>query len=98
MPHGRIEAAGDIGDLARRAIERCERLARYSEDPPRITRTFLSPPMRAVHHTVGQWMAEAGMSTRVDSMGNLIGRHPGMTADSPAILIGSHLDTVPNAG
>jgi len=96
----------DIGNLARRAIERCERLARYSEDPPRVRRTFLSPPTRAVHHTVGQWMAEAGMTVRVDGMGNLIGAFEGApTAGKPEslpvpfrVLIGSHLDSVPNAG
>jgi allantoate deiminase len=85
--------------LTAAVLDRCDRLARYSEaDPPRLTRTFLSPPMRGVHREVGAWMAAAGMSVRVDGIGNIVGRYEGAMAGAPALLIGSHLDTVPDAG
>jgi allantoate deiminase len=85
--------------LAAAALERCDRLARLSEHPlPRLTRTFLSPPMREVHRLLREWMTAAGMSVRVDGIGNVIGRYEGAVPGAPALLIGSHLDTVPDAG
>jgi len=45
-----------------------------------------------------QWMEEIGMSTRVDTAGNLIGHYAGRFPHSAVIATGSHLDTVPNAG
>jgi allantoate deiminase len=80
-------------------IARCQSLAECTEEPGTITRTFLSPPMREVHARIGRWMAEAGMNVTtdvtVDGAGNLRGRRGG---DGPPLYIGSHLDTVPNAG
>jgi allantoate deiminase len=90
-----MNAPDEIKILARRALERCDVLAGFTEEPGRITRTFLSPPMRDVHRVVGDWMSAAGMTVRVDGMGNITGRRAG---GGPAILLGSHLDTVPNAG
>lgn len=43
-------------------------------------------------------MEAAGMTVHVDAVGNLCGIWAGLSADSPRLLIGSHLDTVPNAG
>jgi allantoate deiminase len=75
----------------------CRELAQFSEEPGRTTRTFLSLPMRDVHRVLTRLMAEAGMRVSVDAMGNL----HGITAarpNAPRLLIGSHLDTVPDAG
>jgi allantoate deiminase len=84
--------------LARRAVERCDTLGAFSEDAACLTRTFLSPPMRDVHAALSSWMTAAGMSVRIDAVGNLIGHYPAQTEAAPALLLGSHLDTVPNAG
>lgn len=43
-------------------------------------------------------MEKAGMQVRVDAVGNLFGRYPGNNPDAPAILMGSHLDSVPGGG
>ena len=90
------EQAGEV-------IRWCRRLAKLSEDPNAITRTFLSRPMRDVHTSLAAWMAKLGMSVRVDAAGNLRGVYPPRTAQTPAsavprFYIGSHLDTVPNGG
>lgn len=85
-------------DLALEAVQRCHQLARFSEEPGKLTRTFLTPPMREVHAALTAWMGELGMEVRVDGIGNLIGRYPGLTPDAPAFLIGSHVDTVRDAG
>jgi allantoate deiminase len=43
-------------------------------------------------------MVEAGMSVRTDALLSLFGRYEGKTPGRPAIMIGSHLDTVVDAG
>src|SRR5438270_8535416 len=83
---------------ARKAVERCMALAKLSEEEARITRTFLSPPMREVHRLVRSWMESAGLAVTVDPIGNLRGLLHGPHPDSPRLLIGSHVDTVPGAG
>jgi allantoate deiminase len=88
----------DVHQLTRTALDRCDLIARHTEEPGRVTRTFLSEPMHGVHELVGGWMETAGLSVRVDGLGNIVGRREGAMAGAPAILIGSHLDTVPNAG
>ncbi len=45
-----------------------------------------------------EWMQAAGMSVTIDVIGNIRGFYPGSVPDSPRLVIGSHLDTVPNAG
>jgi allantoate deiminase len=54
--------------------------------------------MHEVHTLLRGWMEAGGMTVRVDAIGNLRGLWPGPTPGSPRLLIGSHLDTVPNAG
>ncbi|WP_271201027.1 allantoate amidohydrolase [Methylopila turkensis] len=84
--------------MARRICERVDALAAISADVGAITRVFMSPEQtRATELALG-WMAEAGMTTRVDAIGNVIGRYEGATPAAKAILVGSHLDTVRNAG
>lgn len=43
-------------------------------------------------------MNAAGLSTRIDEAGNLVGRREGNNPDLPPIVTGSHIDTVPNGG
>ena len=90
-------------EQAREAIRWCRQLAKLSEDRNAITRTFLSKPMRDVHTALAAWMARAGMTVRVDAIGNIRGVYPTVlstvpVAAAPRFYIGSHLDTVPNAG
>ena len=85
-------------ELAAEVLARCDEVASYSEEPDKITRTFLSEPMRRLHERLTQWMEEAGLSVRLDAAGNLIGRYEGLRPELPVLAIGSHLDTVPNAG
>ncbi len=83
--------------VARRVIECCRTLALCSEEPGVTTRRFLSPPMREVHARLRTWMEQVGMDVSIDAAGNLRGRYAGATP-GPALFIGSHLDTVPDAG
>jgi allantoate deiminase len=79
-------------------VSRCRNLASHSEEARGLTRTFLSGPMRGVHSEVGRWMKDGGMSVCVDPVGNIRGCYPGADPNAPGLIIGSHLDTVPNAG
>ena len=83
---------------ARRICDRCEVLARHSEQPDGLTRVFLSPEQRAVNDLVRGWMGEAGMDTRIDAIGNVIGRFEAQRPGLPCLVLGSHLDTVRDAG
>jgi len=85
-------------NAAQKIMQRIETLAKISEEPGIITRTFASPAMRRANVLVEKWMRQAGMNTRVDAMGNLAGRHPGDNPNAKTLLLGSHLDTVRNAG
>ena len=83
-------------ELARRLAE----LARISDEPGRLTRTFLSPAMARANRCAGRWMQAAGLGVRVDSVGNLIGTtaRPGAARGRRTLVLGSHLDTVRDAG
>ncbi|CAD1786573.1 allantoate amidohydrolase [Xanthomonas euroxanthea] len=83
-----------------RAVDRCDALglAPYSDTPGGLFRAWLSPAHRAAVAQVGEWMHQAGMQVRLDAAANLVGRYEGARADAPALLIGSHLDSVRDAG
>jgi allantoate deiminase len=85
-------------DRAARIIARCWQIAACTQIPGEITRLFLTPPMHAVHALLRGWMEAAGMTVHIDAIGNLRGLYPGLKPASPRLLIGSHLDSVPNAG
>jgi allantoate deiminase len=83
---------------AQRIWDRCEALARLSELDGGLTRVFLSKEQKAANALVLGWMAEAGMSARLDAIGNVIGRYEGGRPGLPCLMMGSHLDTVRDAG
>lgn len=83
---------------AERVMARADQLAAISETPGELTRVYLSTEHLQANATVGRWMAEAGMRVWQDSVGNICGRYEGLVPDAPALLLGSHLDTVRNAG
>ena len=83
-----------------RAVARCDLLGRapYSALPDRLFRAYLTPAHTAATEALQGWMAEAGLATHVDPAGNLIGRYEGREPNAPAILIGSHIDSVRDGG
>jgi allantoate deiminase len=87
-----------ITNRANQVIARCLKLASFSEDTDSTRRTFLSPPMRDCHQEITRWMEPLGLPIRVDAGGNLRGIYSASQPNAPRLLIGSHIDTVPNAG
>jgi len=81
-----------------RAISECAKIAGMSEEPGRTTRRFLTPPVHDVHALLRARMEALEMDVRVDAAGNLRGLWMPANAGSRRLLLGSHIDTVPNAG
>jgi allantoate deiminase len=77
-------------------LRRCDELAAFSEEDGRLTRRFATPALRRAGETVREWMEAQGMTVRRDAVGNLIGRLG--DAGRRTLLMGSHLDTVRDAG
>ena len=97
MSDGLISAAS-AAEAAARVMARCDCLAEITETPGFLTRVYLSPEHLQANALVGEWMRAAGMRVWQDSVGNICGRYEGLEPGAPALLLGSHLDTVRNAG
>jgi allantoate deiminase len=93
-----VTITGTNTDRATIIVNRCREIATCTEVPGETTRRFLSPPMRQVHALLRGWMDALGMTVHIDAAGNLRGLWPGTGPNASRLLIGSHLDTVPNAG
>ena len=87
-----------MSDLAHIVMQRIEALAKISEEPNRLTRVYGSDAMRRANELVASWIREAGMTVRTDAIGNLIGTYPAAKPKAKTFLLGSHLDTVRDAG
>ncbi len=83
-----------------RAVARCDELgvAPYSDAPDMLFRAYLTPAHAAALERLTDWMVEAGMTVRLDAAANLIGRYEGTDPAAPALIIGSHIDSVRDAG
>jgi allantoate deiminase len=85
--------------LAATVLERADRLAACTEEPGRLTRRFATPALAEAGDIVLGWMRDAGMAVRRDAIGNVVGRwEPPGGAGAGTLLLGSHLDTVRDAG
>jgi N-carbamoyl-L-amino-acid hydrolase len=75
-----------------------EKIAAIGKGPQGITRLAYTEQDRIAGNYVKQLMQEAGLAVRVDQAGNIIGRREGRDPLAPAVITGSHLDTVPESG
>lgn len=89
--------SADLSRLSRAALDLCAELATLTEVPGQTTRTYLCPSAAQVHTRLCAWADRLGMTTRLDAVGNLRSRLEGPRG-APTLYLGSHLDTVPNAG
>jgi allantoate deiminase len=84
----------DTKTLGARAEAMAAELGAISAEPDRLVRLFLTPELRGAADLVAKWMREAGMSVTEDALGTVRGRY----GDGKRLLIGSHIDTVIDAG
>lgn len=73
-------------------------LGAVSDETGALTRLYLSPAHARAIELVSGWMRMAGMSARRSALGDVVGRYEGASRGAPTLLLGSHLDTVRNAG
>jgi allantoate deiminase len=87
-----------IHPIAARVAQRCDLLALRSDRSDCLARLFCSPAMKLAHQDLSKWMTDARLVPHLDALGNLIGKPVNEDPQRPVLLIGSHLDTVINAG
>ena len=88
----------NVTALAEQVVSRCRALAEISAERGRLTRPYASHAMAQANAMVAGWMQEAGLIARMDQAGNLVGRLAGSDPAAGTLLLGSHLDTVRDAG
>ena len=94
----RTGGGAEPGGFGQRIMQLADRLAHWSESSDGLTCTYLSPAHRAVAAQIRDLMREAGLTTEVDAVANVIGRYPAADSAAPALIVASHYDTVRNAG
>ncbi len=87
-----------IQPSAERIWDHAEALGQLSEMEGGLTRVYLSKEQKAANELVMGWMRAAGMTARLDAAGNAVGRYEGERPGLPCLILGSHLDTVRDAG
>jgi allantoate deiminase len=87
-----------VHPLGQRVMALIDELARFSDEPERLTRLYLSKAHRAAAEATLTLMTAARLEARIDPLGTVVGRLEGTDADAPAVIIGSHIDTVVDAG
>jgi beta-ureidopropionase / N-carbamoyl-L-amino-acid hydrolase len=92
---GMSELSGSFGP---RVLQWADRLAQWSEAPPALTCTYLTPAHRSVAAELKRWMSDAGLATEIDVVGNVVARLPAADPAAKTLIIASHYDTVINAG
>lgn len=91
----------DVRALGERAQAMIDVLAEITAEPGKITRLFLAPEHKRAAELVGAWMRRAGMTVRMDAAGTMHGLLPAGrpgARDGRRLLVGSHIDTVVDAG
>ncbi|WGS22629.1 MULTISPECIES: allantoate amidohydrolase [unclassified Bradyrhizobium] len=91
-------AGSERSSLGEEIVARIDALAAISETPEHLARIFLTEEHRKAADLILSWMREAGMSAHLDAIGNVCGRYEGERPDLPCLMVGSHYDTVRDAG
>jgi len=84
--------------LGQEIVRRIDALSAIAETPDHLTRVFLTPEHRAAADLLLWWMREVGMRAHLDAIGNVCGRYEGDRPGLPCLMLGSHYDTVRDAG
>ena len=79
-------------------VSRINQLGTISETSEHLARVFLSPEHGIAADLILSWMRDAGMAAHLDAIGNVCGRYEGEVAGQPCLMLGSHYDTVRDAG
>jgi beta-ureidopropionase / N-carbamoyl-L-amino-acid hydrolase len=86
------------GAFGHRIMELADRLAEWSDSPDGLTCIYLTPAHHAVAAELKRLMQTAGMTAGIDAVGNVVGRYAAADSAAKTLIVGSHYDTVVNAG
>jgi N-carbamoyl-L-amino-acid hydrolase len=84
----------EMGDAERLFAQ----LRQNTLDPPGVTRATYGPGEMAAHRLVAERARAIDLEVTTDYAGNLYMTLPGRDRAAPAVMIGSHLDSVPHGG
>ena len=87
-----------VPELGARVMDWCETLAAWSDADTGLTCAYLTPAHRRSAAQIAAWMGEAGMTARIDAVGNVVGRYASDNPQARTLMTGSHYDTVRNGG
>lgn len=87
-----------FSDIASEVLQRCDLLSEITQTPGIIDRQYLTEQHKQANSQVANWMQQAGMSTWTDEAANQWGRYKSDNPEAKTLVLGSHLDTVPNSG
>jgi len=88
----------EINQSASKIMQQADKLAEFTAMEGGLLRAYLTPEHKQAHQQIADWMTEAGLQVWEDSVGNQWGRKVASNPTLPTLMIGSHSDTVANAG
>jgi allantoate deiminase len=88
----------EFASPGRRLMARLDEFARFSDEEGRLTRLYLSNAHRQAAQQYVAWCRAIGLAAKIDASGNVWARYEGKQPGAPALMIGSHIDTVRDAG
>jgi beta-ureidopropionase / N-carbamoyl-L-amino-acid hydrolase len=91
-------SAPPAGEFGVKILRLVRQLAQWSEVPEGLRCTYFSPEHKAVAAQLCDWMLSAGLEAKIDAVGNVIGRYESDACGAKTLLVGSHYDTVADAG
>jgi beta-ureidopropionase / N-carbamoyl-L-amino-acid hydrolase len=97
-PKPRATESAPPAGFGAKILDMARQLARFSETPDGLTCTYLSPAHKAAATQLRDWMQAAGLAAQIDAVGNVVGRYPSAAPAAKTLIVGSHYDTVVNAG
>ena len=85
-------------ESAKKVMQQCDQMADFTAMQGGLLRAYLTPEHKQAHQQLAVWMQQARLETWQDSVGNQWGRKVSKNPTLPTLIIGSHSDTVSNAG
>jgi len=97
QPGSKTGAASPPNEFGAKILDLARQLARWSETADGLTCTYFSAAHKAAARQLCDWMRSAGLHAEIDAVGNVVGRYASDGA-AKALIVGSHYDTVADAG
>jgi N-carbamoyl-L-amino-acid hydrolase len=98
QPRGDTSGSVPALEFGAKILDMARELAQFSETTEGLTCTYFSPAHKATAGRLRDWMRSAGLAAEIDAIGNVVGRYAGAAKASRNLIVGSHYDTVTDAG